>query len=115
MYYLNNTGSRRKTPGEKLMFDDGRAVKPRAIDFWQQCGNFAFPCIRVKGKRVAVYPNSEVKIKGEEIIWRTFEHKNAIRDIEFYKRFPSYASNDAPAIKEYFIKYPNLEALFPSL
>lgn len=39
---------------------DGVSVKPRSLVCWQACGNFSYPIIRVKGRQVTVYPDSEV-------------------------------------------------------
>jgi hypothetical protein len=66
MYYLNNSGSRwvtidRSGNRETLPVSlDGETVKPRAVLYWESCGNFAYPVIRVKGKAVTLYPDSEV-------------------------------------------------------
>ena len=76
-YYLNNSGTRvvsidRDGNREALPVSlDGVNVKPRAVLYWEQCGNFAFPVIRVKGKAISVYPDSEV----EATMWLPFEVK----------------------------------------
>lgn len=65
-YYLNSTGTRcvsidRDGNRETLPVSlDGVTIKIRSIRYWEQCGNFAFPVIRVKGKETIVYPDSEV-------------------------------------------------------
>jgi hypothetical protein len=66
MYYLNNSGSRwvtidRSGNRETLPVSlDGETVKLRAVLYWEACGNFAYPVIRLKGKAVTLYPDSEV-------------------------------------------------------
>jgi len=76
-YYLNQSGSRavsidRDGNRETLPVSlDGVTVKPRAVRYWEQCGNFAFPAVRVKGKTVTVYPDSEVTAT----MWLPFEVK----------------------------------------
>lgn len=64
-YYLNNSGTRgvridAKGNRERLLVNDGHTVKERAVCFWEQCGNFSFPVVKLKGKRVSVFPNSDV-------------------------------------------------------
>ena len=39
--------------------------------YWEQCGNFSFPSIRIKGKVVAIYPDCEVCCK----YWTTYKLK----------------------------------------
>ena len=66
-YYLNNNGSRwinlnrERGKREKIPVKLGGITKQRTIQYWEACGNFAFPSIRIKGKNVAVYPNSDVE------------------------------------------------------
>jgi len=66
-YYLNQSGSRAVSIDRNGNRDtlpvslDGETVKSRAVLYWEQCGNFAFPAVRVKGKAVTVYPDSEVE------------------------------------------------------
>ena len=86
--YLNNTGSRavsidRNGNRERLpvSFDGGVTIKDRAVLYWEQCGNFGFPCIRIKGKAVFVYPDSEV----EPTYWTTYELK-----------YPPFYQHDCP-------------------
>jgi hypothetical protein len=74
-YYLNSDGSR----GVRIDSDgnrerlpvslDGKTTRPRAVLYWQTLGNFAVPYIRVQGKAVAVYPDSEVTPSA----WLPFE------------------------------------------
>ena len=64
-YYLNNSGTRgvridAEGNRERLLVNDGEAVKERAVCFWEQCGNFSFPVVRLKGKQITVYPKSDV-------------------------------------------------------
>jgi hypothetical protein len=66
-YYLNQSGTRAISidgNGNRetlpVILANGEAPKPRAVLYWEQCGNFAYPSIRVKGKAVAVYPDSDV-------------------------------------------------------
>lgn len=65
LYYLNNSGTRcvsidrdgnRETIPVSL---DGVTITQRAVLYWEQCGNFAYPAIRVKGKALTVYPDVE--------------------------------------------------------
>ena len=66
LFYLNDTGHRavcidRNGNRERLPVSlDGITVKARAVLYWEACGNFSFPVIRVRGKQVPVYPNTEV-------------------------------------------------------
>lgn len=76
-YYLNSHGTRsvhidRDGNRETLPVSlDGVTVKARAVLYWEQCGNFAYPVIRVKGKTINVYPDSEV----EATMWLPYEVK----------------------------------------
>lgn len=76
-YYLNSTGSRcvsvdRDGNRETLPVSlDGVTVKIRSVRYWEQCGNFSFPVIRVKGKEVSVYPDSEF----DPVVWTPFSVK----------------------------------------
>ncbi len=76
-YYLNQSGSRavsidRNGNRETLPVSlDGKTIKPRVVRYWEQCGNFAFPVVRVKGKETPVFPDSEV----EATMWMPFEVK----------------------------------------
>jgi hypothetical protein len=77
-YYLNNHGTRgvridRQGNRETLpvSMDQGRTIRPRAVTYWQQCGNFCFPYIRVKGQIVSLYPDDEVT----PTYWTTYANK----------------------------------------
>lgn len=68
-YYLNQSCSRgvridhngnRETLPVSL---DGVTVRERAVLFWEQCGSFSAPMIRVAGKVVMVFPDSDVSPK----------------------------------------------------
>jgi hypothetical protein len=91
-YYLNQSGSRavsidgngnRETLPVSL---DGETVKPRAVFYWEQCGNFSFPCIRVGGKAVAVFPDDTF----EPSMYMPLAVKQARDAAEFNARFPSH-------------------------
>ena len=65
-YYLNQSGHRaisidgngnRETIPVSL---DGVTSKPRSVLYWESCGNFGIPVVRVRGKAVAVHPDTEV-------------------------------------------------------
>lgn len=78
-YYLNNHGTRgvridAQGNRETLPYstDQGQTIKPRAVTYWKQCGNFAFPCIRIKGRTVTLYPNTEAT---EPEYWTTYENR----------------------------------------
>lgn len=54
LYYLNNSGHRwvgidKQGNRERV---DVAGLGSRAILYWEASGNFAFPVIRIKGKRV---------------------------------------------------------------
>lgn len=74
-YLLNNDGTRGVSIDangnrERLPVTlDGVTIKARAVLYHQQLGNFSTPFIRVKGKAVAVFPDSENKV------WMPFEIK----------------------------------------
>jgi len=82
--YLNNYGTRAVRIDswghrETLPFstDGGKTIVQRAVCYWEQCGNFAFPTIKVKGKRQAVYPDSDVEVK----FYSTYSDKYGARKI----------------------------------
>jgi len=84
-YYLNNHGTRavkidhngnRETLPVSI---DGKTIKPRAVIYWEQCGNFAFPAVRVKGKAVTVYPDNET----EPTKWQPYEIHKAQQKAEY--------------------------------
>lgn len=35
----------------------------RAVMYWEQCGNFACPVVRIKGKATKLFPDSDVEAK----------------------------------------------------
>lgn len=112
MYYLNNTGSRWKTPGEKIMVDDGTKCRALAVEFWESCGNFARPIVRIRGKRESVVPHSDVRVSIYEIIvWRPWEVAVARRNLDFWKSHPYFRPFDWKEQQNNWIeKYPTLEA-----
>ena len=67
VFYLNRDGSRAVSidhNGNREVLPvslDGETIQTRSVLYWEQCGNFAFPVIRMKGKAVTVYPDSEVE------------------------------------------------------
>ena len=78
-YYLNNHGTRGvriDAQGNRetlpVSMDQGQTIKPRAVTYWQQCGNFAFPCVRIKGRAVTLYPNTEA---AEPEYWTTYANR----------------------------------------
>lgn len=62
-YHINSIGSRsvsidREGNRETLPVSlDGETVKPRAVRYWEMCGNFSYPVIRVKGKETTIFPD----------------------------------------------------------
>lgn len=76
-FYLNQDGSRGVSIDangnrERLPVSlDGIAVKERAVLYHEMCGNFSYPVIRIKGKPVTVYPDSDVEVT----MWMPYEVK----------------------------------------
>lgn len=76
-YYLNQHGTKGVSIDangnrERLPVSlDGITVKERAVLYHQTCGNFSYPIIRVKGKKVVVYPNDNF----EPTMWMPYEIK----------------------------------------
>jgi len=84
-FYLNAHGTRavridRNGNRETLPVSiDGETVKPRAVTYWEQCGNFSFPAVRIKGKAVTVYPDNET----EPTKWQPYEIHKAQREAKY--------------------------------
>lgn len=77
-YYLNNSGSRgvridADGRRETILVNDGTATKPRAVVYWEACGNYTFPVVRLKGKRVTVYTDDVPPPDGSSPVWSPFE------------------------------------------
>lgn len=77
-YYLNNSGSRgvridADGNRETITVNDGTTIKPRAVIYWQSCGNYSFPVIRLHGKRVTVYTDDTPPPDGSAPVWSPFE------------------------------------------
>jgi hypothetical protein len=78
-YYLNSHGTRGvriDAQGNRetlpVSMDQGQTIRPRAVTYWQQCGNFAFPCVRMQGRIITLYPNTEAT---EPEYWTTYANK----------------------------------------
>lgn len=76
-YYLNNSGSRgiridADGNREMILVNDGTCTKPRAVCYWEQCGNWSFPTVRIKGKRVTVYTDDCPPVDGSAPVWMPY-------------------------------------------
>lgn len=79
-YYLNNSGSRgvridADGNHETILVNDGTCTKSRAVCYWEQCGNWSFPVVRIKGKRVTVYTNDCPPADGSAPVWMPYAVK----------------------------------------
>lgn len=77
-YYLNNSGSRgvridADGNRENITVNDGTTTKQRAVLYWETCGNYSFPVIRLHGKRVTVYTDDTPPPDGCAPVWSPFE------------------------------------------
>lgn len=80
-YYLNGSGHRwtnrdDNNKSEKILVNDGKVTKLRAVRYWEACGNFAVPCVRIRGKIVKLFPESEVPNKDNSpMLWMPYAVK----------------------------------------
>lgn len=73
-YHLNSSGSRgvridADGNRETVLVNDGTCTKARAVCYWEICGNWSFPVVRIKGKRVAVYTDDCPPADGSAPVW----------------------------------------------
>lgn len=65
---IDANGNRETIP---FSMDGGKTIKNKSVLYHEQCGNFSFPVVRIKGKAVGAYPDSEVETK----FYSTFDKK----------------------------------------